>query len=81
MVRRKNKMLENLILAIILTIICLVMCWKPVPIAGIPISILTVFICMTVFLFDDTLPANPYFTVLIAIIAVSAMIVNGLKVK
>lgn len=72
-------MFETFILAVILMIICLLMCWKPVPIVGIPIALVTLFLSMSVFFQDETLPANPYFTLIIAVVAIGSILVNALK--
>lgn len=71
----------NLILSIILLFICLIMCYKRVPIAGIPIGIVTIFLCTTVWLFDSDLPTNPYYTLIIAIVALASIFSNALEVR
>jgi hypothetical protein len=71
----------NFIFALILLIINLVMCYKKIPIIGVPISILTWFLCAFIFIGDSNIPANPYFTLLLGLIATGSIIINASIVR
>lgn len=71
----------NFILAIIILMLCLIMCFKRVPIVGVPIALVSIFLCLGVFLEDTAIPANPFFTVLVAVIALGALFANSLEIK
>lgn len=71
----------NFILLVILLMINLLLCAKRIPIVAFPLTILSMALCMIVFIQDTNIPANPYTTLLLGIVAVCALVANALRVN
>lgn len=71
----------ELFLIVVLLIINIVMCAKRIPIAGVPISIFTIYMSLVYFInmTTDQIPANPYTTLLLTIVAICALMSNAME--
>lgn len=69
-------MLEMFIVAIIFLFFNFILIVKRVPLISLPIAIFTIYITVMVFLKDTTIPANPYFSFFIILIAVINLLSN-----
>ena len=70
-------MYESLIIALFLTMLNIVFIFKPHPIAGVVISVITFFVGVFYFVTDTTLPMNtpnPVFTIIILLISGTTLI-------
>lgn len=71
------KIYETLIVALFLIMLNIVFIFRPHPIAGVVISILTFFLSVTYFVIDTDLPLNspnPVFTIIVCLIAGTCLI-------
>lgn len=74
-------MLETLIFAVLLLFINLILIYKPIPILAFPVMLFTLYLYVTQFLGDSSLPMQPYFTIFLCLVNVSGLIVNAFNLK
>ena len=74
-------MLETLIFAVLLLFVNLILIYKPIPVLAFPVEIFTLYLYITKFLGDSSLPIQPFFTVFLMLINVSGLLVNALSLK
>lgn len=74
-------MLETFIVAVLLIFLNLFFAIKRLPVIGIPIAILTIYISATKFLIDTTIPVNPLFTILVVLFAIGNIFANALDMN
>jgi len=74
-------MIETLIFAIILLVLNVVLTYKPIPIMGFPLGIFSLFIYITVFLNDASLPVQPFFTMFLMLLAVTQLLANAFEFR
>jgi len=74
-------MLETLIFAVLLLFINFILIYKPVPILAFPVMLFTLYLYVTQFLGDSSLPMQPYFTIFLCLVNVSGLIVNAFSLK
>lgn len=73
----------DFILLIFLIMLNLLIMVRRIPLVGVPISIFTIYMGVAFFMNIEAsvIPANPFTTFLLTIIAVSALIANGMELK
>ena len=74
-------MLETLIFAVLLLFINFILIYKPVPILAFPVMLFTLYLYVTQFLGDSSLPMQPYFTIFLCLVNVSGLIVNAMDMR
>jgi len=58
-----------------------ILIFKKIPILSFTVSIFTIVISVLYFLTDEYIPANPYFTLFILMIAVISLLMNGISLQ
>ena len=72
---------RTLIFALSLLVVNLILIYKPIPVLAFPVMLFTLYLYITQFLGDSSLPVQPYFTIFLILINVSGLIVNALSLK
>ena len=72
---------RTLIFALSLLVINLILIYKPIPILAFPVMLFTLYIYITQFLNDFSLPIQPFFTIFLCLINVSGLIINAFSLK
>ena len=64
------------ILSIFLLIFNLILCFYPVPYLGLPLGIITLCITGLYTIFDTSVPANPLFSLMVAVVALVQIVID-----
>lgn len=73
--------METLIVSLILLMVNLIMIYRPLPILAFPVELFTAYIYATQFLYDSSLPLQPYYTIFLVLVNVGGMTVNALTMR
>lgn len=74
-------MLENFVFMVLLLFVNLIFIIKPIPLIAFPVALFSFYMGAIIFLYDSSIPSNPYSTVFFVLICVCNILANSLSLR